>query len=54
MIEESALTKEKLLHEIDTLLNDKAKYEEIVNNLNKIKVDNSLDKIYEIIENLVK
>ena len=54
MIEEKDLSKEKLLHEIDVLLNDKDKYNEIVKNLNKIKIDNSLDKIYEIIENLVK
>lgn len=54
MIEEKNLSKEKLLHEIDVLLDDKDKYNEIVKNLNKIKIDNSLDKIYEIIENLVK
>ena len=35
MIEEKDLSKEKLLHEIDVLLNDKDKYNEIVKNLNK-------------------
>lgn len=54
LIEEENLTKERLFREIDELLNNKEKYNDIVNNLNKIKIDNSLDKIYEIIENLVK
>lgn len=54
MIEEKYLTKEKLLNELNNLLYDNNKYKEIVNNLNKIKIDNSLDKIYKIIENLVK
>ena len=52
LIEEKNLSVEKLIKQIDYLMDDKNKYKEIKNNLGKIRVQNSLDRIYDEIVKL--
>lgn len=54
IIEEKDLTSEKLISEIDSLINDKKKIKEYKKNLEKLQIPDSLDKIYNEIEKLVK
>ena len=53
MIEEKNLNKEKLVKEIDNLLNDEDKLNKMKNNLNKLKVDNSATIIYNNIKKII-
>lgn len=53
MIEEKDLNTKILLEQIDTLINDKNKVKEIKNNLSKLQITDSLDRIYKEIEKLV-
>ena len=52
LIEEKDLTNDILINKIDELLNSPIKYNEIKNNLNKLKIDNSATIIYENIKKL--
>ena len=54
IIEEKDLTTEKLVEEIDLLINDDKKLKEIKNNLEKMQVKDASEKIYNEIEKLVK
>ena len=53
LVEEKDLNNDILIEKIDYLLNDKIKYNDMKNNLNKLKVDNSATIIYENIKRLV-
>ncbi|MDO4963139.1 MAG: undecaprenyldiphospho-muramoylpentapeptide beta-N-acetylglucosaminyltransferase [bacterium] len=53
LIEEKDLDKNILVDTIDNLINDEKKLNEIKNNLNKLKVDNSATVIYENIKKLI-
>ena len=52
LIEEKELKNDILITKIDELLNSPIKYNEIKNNLNKLKIDNSASIIYENIKKL--
>lgn len=52
LIEEKDLNSEKLIKQIDYLIDDKNKYKEIKNNLGKIRISDSLDRIYDEIVKL--
>ena len=53
MLEEKDLTPDNLIKMIDELLNDKDKYMKIKNNLKKLRITDSADKIYKIIKEMV-
>ncbi len=53
LIEEKDLNGDILLDKIDELFNSTIKYNELKNNLNKLKIDNSASIIYENIKKLV-
>ena len=53
LIEEKDLLDDILLEKIDYLFNNKQKYQELKNNLNKLKIENSASLIYEEIKALV-
>jgi len=53
MIEEKNFTWENLENNIDEILNDKTKYQQIKQNLKKISVDNSSEKIYNTIKEMI-
>ena len=53
LIEEKKLDSKKLVSEIDNLLEDDKKLNDMKNNLNKLKVDNSATIIYENLRKLV-
>ena len=53
LIEENDLKGDILLDKIDELFNSTIKYNDLKNNLNKLKIDNSASIIYENIEKLV-
>ena len=53
IIEEKNLQDDILIKEIDNLLNNQEKYNNLKNNLNKLKIDNSASLIYEEIKKLV-
>ena len=52
LIEEKDLLGDILVNKIDDLLNSPIKYNELKNNLNKLKIDNSASIIYENIKKL--
>ena len=54
IIEEKDLNKETLINTIDNLLNNKKQYNKIKENLSKIYIPNSKEKIYDLILKLVK
>ena len=54
MILEKELTSDILINKIDTILNDKKKYNEIKKSLKKMSVDNSSEIIYKKVKELVK
>ena len=54
LIEEKELTGDKLVNEIDKVINDNKKLNTIKNNLNKLKVDNSATIIYDNIKKLLE
>ena len=53
LIEEKNLDSEKLVKEIDNLLDDDNKLKEMKNNLNELKVDNSATIIYNNLKKLI-
>ena len=53
LIEEKDLLDDILLEKIDYLFNNQQKYQELKNNLNKLKIENSASLIYEEIKALV-
>jgi len=53
LIEEKDLDSKKMVNEIDNLLNNEIKLEDMKNNLNKLKVDDSATIIYNNIKKLV-
>ena len=54
LIEEKELVGDKLVKEIDSVINDSKRIETIKNNLNKLKVDNSATIIYDNIKKLLE
>jgi len=54
LLEEWELNKERLSKEIKALLDNKANYNEIKNNLKKIEVKNSSELIYNIVKDMIK
>ena len=52
LIEEENLTVDRLIKQIDYLIEDKNKYKEIKNNLGKMQISDSLDRIYKEIVKL--
>lgn len=54
LIEEKDLFGDILVRQIDELLNNKTKYQEIKNNLNKLKIDNSATIIYDNLKKIVR
>ena len=53
ILEEKDLDKDKLINLIDSTLNDKAKYNDIKNNLKELGIDNSAEKIYEVLRGMI-
>ena len=53
IIEEKNLTKTSLLNEIDRVLKNNKNYEVLKENVSKLAVKNSSDKIYEILKDLI-
>lgn len=54
LIEEKNLTKDLLIKQIDYLINDKNKVKDIKNNLSKLQISDSLDRIYSEIIKITK
>ena len=53
ILEEKDLTKENLIGLIDDTLNNKEKYDNIKNNLKELGIDNSAQKIYEVLKGMI-
>ena len=53
ILEEKDLEGEKLIKLIDDTLNDKEKYDSIKNNLKKLGITNSAEKIYEVLKGMI-
>ena len=54
LIEEKELTGNKIVEEIDKIINDETKLNTIKDNLNKLKIDNSATMIYDSIKKLIE
>ena len=53
ILEEKDLTGEKLISLIDDTLNNKEEYNKIKNNLKELGIDNSAEKIYEVLKGMI-
>lgn len=53
ILEEKDLTKENLINLIDNTLNNKDEYNKIKNNLKELGIDNSAEKIYEVLKGMI-
>lgn len=53
ILEEKDLTKDKLIDLIDNTLNNKDEYNKIKNNLNELGIENSAEKIYEVLKGMI-
>ena len=53
ILEEKDLTKENLINLIDNTLNNKDEYHKIKNNLKELGIDNSAEKIYEVLKGMI-
>ena len=53
ILEEKDLTKDSLINLIDNTLNNKDEYNKIKNNLKELGIDNSAEKIYEVLKGMI-